>query len=93
MADSRLAVRSEMDSDLLGYLLWEYDRLRVLTMLRSAQFAYGHSGDAEEMSKGAASAQFSFAVIYGESAGSNCTLRVDGKKAKSQCATKFLKPL
>ena len=78
-----------MDSDLLGYLLWEYDRLQVMTMLRSAQFAYGHSDNSEEMSKGAASANFSFAVIYGDSVGSNCTLCVDGKKLYLNVTQRF----
>ena len=52
MTDLRRTYRPESDSDLLGYLRWEYDRLRFLTMLRSAEFAYGHSDSAIEMEKG-----------------------------------------
>ena len=93
MADSRHSVQPEADSDLLGYLRWEYDRLRFMTMLRSAQFAYGHSGNSSEVSKGASSSNFSFAVIYGENGASNRSMRIDGNRAISQCANQFLKPL
>ena len=89
MTDSRMTVRPEMVSDLLGYLLWEYD---ILTMMRSTQFVYGHSVESEKVTT-CAQCTSNFTVIYGESAGSNCTLCVDGKKTESKCVTKFLKPL
>ena len=93
MAFSRHSHRPDWGSDLFGFLRWEYDRLRTLTMRRSAKFAYGHNNGTSEETKGAASVGFAFEAVHGDDYGSNCSVSVDGDKSLKQCSVKYLKPL
>ena len=93
MSLSRFSYRPDMGQDMLGWISWEYDRLRTLTMRRSAQHAYGFSDGTSEWDKGAASAAFAFDAVHGSEKAAKCTLTVDGARAVSLCRTKCLKQL
>ena len=84
-----------MRADGLGWLKWEYDRMRKLTMLRSAPFYYNAraSGSLREITRGATSSQFCFQAVYGTQFGGNHTIGVDGPTAKRVCITRFIRPL
>ena len=93
MSFSRMYERPSRLHDVLGYLQWEYDKIRLLTMLPSARFHYKRAGSrGKEIERGAASSAFCFAAIYG-SDGTRRTLRIDGKTARSQCIARFINPL
>ena len=92
MADSRHSYVPDMKSDILGWLQWEYDRVRYLTRLPSSAFYYNVSAR-KEVNKGATTAAFAFHVIYGHEFAAKCRLRVDGKKAKTDCIRRYISPL
>ena len=79
--------------DVLGYLQWEYDKIRLLTMLPSAPFHYKDAcSSGNEVARGASTPAFCFAAIYGDD-GVRRTLAIDGKRARSQCIARFVNPL
>ena len=45
------------------------------------------------MAKGASSAKFCFAAIYGEQYGNKCTIGVEGKRARKHYISRFITPL
>ena len=85
--------RPDVDTDVYGFLLWEYKRLSLLTRLPSAKFHYDTDLDVEEAEKGAACASFAFQALYGEELGSNHTISVDGKHARTRCKSVYTSPL
>ena len=88
MADSRHSYRPDATTDVLGFLSWEYDRIRTMTMRRSATFAYGYSGfqlGSREKDKGAASPAFAFHTMFDFKAAPNHHLPVNAESAKRQC--------
>ena len=93
MASSRMTTRPSRLHDVLGYLQWEYNKIRLLTMLPSARFHYKASNNSgKEVQRGAATAAFCFAAIYGLD-GTRRTLSIDGKRARSHCITRYVNPL
>ena len=81
--------RPSRRTDVLAFLQWEYDRLRLLTMLPSSRFHYsGRDGD-----EGADTSTFCFSSIYGDGDGVRRTVSVDGDNALSHCTTRFINPL
>ena len=97
MADSRHYSRPNMKADGLGWLKWEYNRMRRLTMLRSAQFHYNasksNSCSKSEVARGASCATFGFHAVYGSQFAGRCRIKVDGPRAKKFCITRFIMPL
>ena len=91
MADSRHTEKPNRKYDVLGFLQWEYDRMRILTMLPSSRFYYNPLLQREEQ-RGAVSSAFCFATVYGED-DRRYRLNVDGHSAKRACMVRYINPL
>ena len=91
MADSRHTERPNRKYDVLGFLQWEYDRMRILTMLPSSRFHYNPLPRKEEH-RGAVSAAFCFAAVCGDD-DRRYRLHVDGRAARRSCVVRYINPL
>ena len=92
MSFSRHSQPPDKRADILGWLEWEYDRLRVLTRLPSSAFHYDIKARTE-VEKGATSAAFCFHLVHGDEFARLCTMAVDGRKTKLDCIRRYISPL
>ena len=72
--------RPDACTDIHGFLLWEYRRLRALT----EQFGF-----VDKVDTGPSAEIFALQALYGIQSGSNRTLQREGRAAKTYCVTHY----